>query len=132
MSTSQYSSETLDRIAKLDRIRSMGVNPFAHRFDITNSIAKISESYPAKLEEGKASPFRVIEEIIPSPTTEVAIAGRVMLHRSFGKICFATISDGTGRMQILFARENCSINVDGESLTVLEENSQNGRSLNEE
>jgi hypothetical protein len=36
-----------------------------------------------------------------------------MLHRSFGKICFATISDGTGRIQILFARENCQINVDG-------------------
>lgn len=37
-----------------------------------------------------------------------------MLHRSFGKICFATINDGTGKMQILFARENCSINVDGD------------------
>ncbi len=33
-----------------------------------------------------------------------------MLHRSFGKICFASISDGTGRMQILFSRENCAIN----------------------
>jgi lysyl-tRNA synthetase class II len=37
-----------------------------------------------------------------------------MLHRSFGKICFASISDGTGRIQILFSRENCSINVDEE------------------
>lgn len=36
-----------------------------------------------------------------------------MLHRSFGKICFATLSDGTGRMQVLFSRENCSIVVDG-------------------
>ena len=32
-----------------------------------------------------------------------------MLHRSFGKICFASISDGTDRIQILFSRENCSI-----------------------
>ncbi|MBP6981661.1 lysine--tRNA ligase [Candidatus Gracilibacteria bacterium] len=55
-----------------------------------------------------------------------------MLHRSFGKICFATISDGTGRMQILFARENCSINVDGKSISILNESSQNGRSLDEE
>lgn len=104
------------------------MNPFAHRFDISSSIGKISESYPAKLEEGTNSPFRVIEEIIPSPTSEVSIAGRVMLHRSFGKICFATISDGTGRMQILFARENCSINVDGEikdMLTSIDENTTN-------
>ncbi len=108
------------------------MNPFAHRFDISSSIGKISESYPAKLEEGTNSPFRVIEEIIPNPTSEVSIAGRVMLHRSFGKICFATISDGTGRMQILFARENCSINVDGKSISILNESSQNGRSLDEE
>jgi lysyl-tRNA synthetase class 2 len=32
-----------------------------------------------------------------------------MLHRSFGKICFASISDGTGDIQVLFARDNCSI-----------------------
>jgi lysyl-tRNA synthetase class 2 len=37
-----------------------------------------------------------------------------MLHRSFGKICFATINDWTGRIQILFSRENCSIVVDSE------------------
>lgn len=42
-----------------------------------------------------------------------------MLHRSFGKICFATISDGTGRMQILFSRENCSISIDGVGHTEL-------------
>lgn len=42
-----------------------------------------------------------------------------MLHRSFGKICFASISDGTDRIQILFSRENCSIIVDGEKKTEL-------------
>jgi lysyl-tRNA synthetase, class II len=42
-----------------------------------------------------------------------------MLHRSFGKICFASISDGTGRIQILFSRENCSIVVDGTRQTTL-------------
>lgn len=63
--------------------------------------------------------MRPVEDIIPSPESTVAINGRVMLHRSFGKICFATISDGTGRMQILFSRENCSINVDGNQKTEL-------------
>jgi lysyl-tRNA synthetase class II len=58
--------------------------------------------------------LRPIETIIGDPHSEIAIAGRVMLHRSFGKLCFASISDGTGKIQILFARENCSIIVDGE------------------
>lgn len=40
-----------------------------------------------------------------------------MLHRSFGKICFASISDGTGRIQVLFSRENCSIVVDGKTVS---------------
>jgi lysyl-tRNA synthetase class II len=70
--------------------------------------------YPAKIEEGQTSSFRAVEEIIPAPVSEVALAGRIMLHRSFGKICFATINDGTGRIQILFSRENCSIIVDSE------------------
>jgi|GEM_PF-3682043 len=44
-----------------------------------------------------------------------------MLHRSFGKICFATLSDGTGRIQVLFSRENCQIVVDGVPQTELKE-----------
>lgn len=31
----------------------------------------------------------------------VAVAGRVMLHRSFGKLAFATIRDNSGRVQLL-------------------------------
>ncbi len=109
MSTPAYSTETIDRIKKLERIKSLRVNPFATKFDTTHQIGQILAKYAPKIEENQSSPFRTIEDIIPAPTNEVAIAGRVMLHRSFGKICFATINDGTGKMQILFSRENCSI-----------------------
>ncbi len=119
MSTPTYSSETLDRINKLERIKALGVNPFATKFDMTHQINEILTKNLAKIEEGQTSPFRAIEAIIPAPTSELAIAGRVMLHRSFGKICFATINDGTGKIQILFSRENCSVNVDGETKTEL-------------
>lgn len=119
MTTPNYSTETLDRIKKLERIKALGVNPFATRFNATNQVQEILGKYPTKIEEGQVNPFRAIEEVIPTPTGDVSIAGRVMLHRSFGKICFATIHDGTGKMQVLFSRENCSINVDGESTTEL-------------
>ncbi len=108
-----YSTETIDRIKKLERIRSLGVNPFATKFETTHQIGNILTLHKAKIEEGEISTFRNIEEVIPAPKSDIALAGRVMLHRSFGKICFASISDGTGRIQILFSRENCSLNVDG-------------------
>ena len=36
-----------------------------------------------------------------STDVEVSVAGRVLLHRSFGKLAFATIRDNTGRIQLL-------------------------------
>ena len=117
MTTPDYSTETLDRIRKLERIRALGVNPFATKFNITSSLGNILSKYPSSIDiaGGAMSEFRTVEEIISAPKSEVALAGRVMLHRSFGKICFATISDGTGKIQILFSRENCNINVNGEA-----------------
>jgi hypothetical protein len=38
MSTPNYSGESIDRIRKLERIRSLGVNPFAYRYDMTEAI----------------------------------------------------------------------------------------------
>ena len=112
MSTPNYSNETLDRIKKLDRIKALGVNSFATRFDITHQIGQIILKNSSSLAEGATSPFRDVESIIAEPNTTIRVAGRVMLHRSFGKICFATINDGTGKIQVLFSRENCEINID--------------------
>lgn len=134
MSTSDYSTETLDRIKKLERIKALWVNPFATRFDITHQIWQISSQYPTNIsiENGDANPFRTVEDVIMNPTETISFAGRVILHRSFGKICFATLSDGTGKIQILFSRDNCSINVNGKSYSTLWESSQNGSNLSEE
>lgn len=113
MSTTNYSNETLERIKKLERIRALGVNPYATRFDISHQIQEIISRYPSNIdiEKGETSQFRSVEEVILAPTGNISIAGRVVLHRSFGKICFATISDGTGKIQVLFSRDNCSISL---------------------
>lgn len=132
MSTRNYSGESIDRIRKLERIRSLGVNPFAYRYDTTATIWAINSQYVAKLEEWKNSPFRSVEDVIAAPTSDISLAGRVVLHRSFGKICFATIADGSDRIQILFSRENCSIVVDDMKMSSVWESSQNGSNLNEE
>ncbi len=51
MSETNYSTETLDRIKKLERIRALGVNPFATKFDMTDSIGNILAKYTPKIEE---------------------------------------------------------------------------------
>jgi hypothetical protein len=51
MFTPDYSTETIDRIRKLDRIRTLGVNPFATKFDTTHQMSKIIKNHPAKIEE---------------------------------------------------------------------------------
>jgi len=51
MSTPSYSTETLDRIKKLERIRALGVNPFATKFDATDQIGNILTRHPSKLGE---------------------------------------------------------------------------------
>jgi lysyl-tRNA synthetase class 2 len=112
MSTPNYSTETLDRIRKLERIKALGVNPFATKFDVNFQISEVNMWW--------AVGTRPIEEIIQSPESTIYIAGRVMLHRSFGKICFATISDGTGKIQIMFSRENCKIRTNEEEKTSLD------------
>lgn len=106
-----YSTESLDRIARLERMRSLGVDPYASTFSSHSSIRDVN----ILTEQGT----RPIADIIASPHSSLSIAGRVMLHRSFGKICFMTLSDGTGKIQIMFSRENCSIDIDGESTAEL-------------
>ncbi len=124
MSVPNYSNETLDRIKKLERLRDLGINPFATRFDTTHQIEQIIAKHASSLTEGETSPFRDVEAIIAEPNATIRLAGRVMLHRSFGKICFATISDGTGKIQVLFSRENCSINTEKGIFTELKSESE--------
>lgn len=46
-----YSTETLDRIKKLERMRALGVNPYATRFDTTHQIGQVVSMYKPKLDE---------------------------------------------------------------------------------
>ena len=50
MPSPDYSTETLDRIKKLERIRALGVNPFATKFDTTHNIGNILAKYPSSID----------------------------------------------------------------------------------
>jgi lysyl-tRNA synthetase class 2 len=78
------------RRAKLDRIRAEGVEPYPVGFPRTTTIADLHDRY-SDLEQDTATGDRV------------GVTGRVMLNRPGGKLCFATIRDGTGDVQVMIS-----------------------------
>jgi len=78
------------RLAKLDRLRAAGVDPYPAGFPRTTTIAGLRDKY-AGLDPGAATGHRV------------GVTGRVILNRPTGKLVFATIRDGTGDLQVMLS-----------------------------
>jgi len=74
--------EMMNRLAKLEKIRKEGRDPFGHRFLRTHQNREIVDN------------FDTLEN------QEVTIAGRLMTVRGHGKACFANLSDRSGEIQI--------------------------------
>ena len=66
---------------------------YPYRFERTAVASELHERY-AGLEPGAET------------TDEVSVAGRVMLLRSFGKLVFVTLQDGSGRIQLFVDRRS--------------------------
>ncbi|WP_253883239.1 bifunctional lysylphosphatidylglycerol synthetase/lysine--tRNA ligase LysX [Actinomadura rupiterrae] len=78
------------RREKLDRLREAGIDPYPVGYARTATIAEVRAKHPG-LEPG-------------TETGEtVGVAGRVMLVRNTGKLCFATIRDGSGDIQVMLS-----------------------------
>jgi lysyl-tRNA synthetase class 2 len=78
------------RREKLDRLRAAGIDPYPVGYPRTTTIAEVIESHPDL-------PVDVATGDI------VGIAGRVLLSRTGGKLCFATLRDGTGDLQVMLS-----------------------------
>jgi lysyl-tRNA synthetase class 2 len=64
---------------------------YPHRYQRSHMAAELQEQF-ADLEPGAET------------DTRVSVAGRIMLHRSFGKLEFATVQDGSGTIQLFVDR----------------------------
>ena len=93
------------RIGKVQKMKDMGVIPYAQSFSKKDLIGDI-----IRTSDGKA--FRDVNDIIPSPELQVTTAGRVMLYRSHGKLAFAKLLDSTGEIQLMFHKDNCKLLTD--------------------
>ena len=78
------------RREKLDRLRQEGIDPYPVTFPRTHTLAQV------RAEAG---------ELPPDSHTgrRVSVAGRVILSRDGGKLCFATLRDGSGDLQVMIA-----------------------------
>jgi lysyl-tRNA synthetase class 2 len=98
---------------KIKRMQAIGVIPYANKYNKTHSIAVLNSE--------NEKTFRTVEEVSKNATKEISTAGRIVLFRSFGKIAFAHLQDATSQIQIMFSRENCTINTGKELKTELSE-----------
>jgi len=76
-----------DRLAKVERLRASGVDPYSRGFKPTHS------SVAAKELIGDAE-----------RTPPVSVAGRLMVKRQQGGLVFADLQDGQGRIQLMASR----------------------------
>ncbi|MDD4995479.1 MAG: lysine--tRNA ligase [Patescibacteria group bacterium] len=77
------------RIDKLQKIREQGIEPYPSAAPRTHAIAAILENF-SKLENDKA---------------QVTAAGRLRTVRGHGGLIFAHLEDATGRMQVVFKKD---------------------------
>jgi lysyl-tRNA synthetase, class II len=79
------------RREKAERMRERGVDPYPLGFPRTATIAEVRANHP---------------DLPPGTSTgeRVGVTGRVMLARNTGKLCFATIRDGSGDIQIMLSQ----------------------------
>lgn len=80
------------RVEKVAQLTALGMNPYAYHWQSTHHAAELQEKY-ADLPSG--------EEV----EIEVAIAGRIMLRRVFGKLAFFTLQDETGTIQLYLDKQ---------------------------
>ena len=84
------SEQTRIRLAKLDELRARGIDPYPVLVPRDTSLAEVARRFP---------------DLEPDTRTgeRVAVTGRVMLKRDHGKLCFATLRDWSGDLQIMLA-----------------------------
>ena len=84
---------TAARLEKLEAIRAGGRDPYPVGIERRHTAADVRDRH------GELEPGAATGDI-------VTVAGRIMLHRSFGKLVFLTIEDHTGRIQLFVSKSD--------------------------
>jgi len=82
------------RFAKVIAMKEEGVEPYAYTYDPTHSAKALQDLYEGRLEGGEED-----------ENANVAVAGRVMAKRVFGKLAFFTLQDESGTVQLYLEKK---------------------------
>ena len=85
----EFTEQELVRREKLNKIREYGIDPFGHKYDVSDFSLNIKEKYQDKTHEELES----MDEV-------VSVAGRIMFIRKMGKASFFSIKDKLGNIQV--------------------------------
>lgn len=89
MKLREFSEQELVRREKLKKLQELGIDPFGHRFEVTNFSKDLKDKY-------QETPHDELANL----HIEVSIAGRIMFIRKMGKASFFSIKDKLGNIQI--------------------------------
>jgi len=81
------------RLLKLERLRARGIDPYPPRWRRTHTTA------------GARAAFEAAESAQGPDPGEVRVAGRLVGFRPMGRLTFAHIQDGAGRLQLAFRHD---------------------------
>ena len=93
MSEEKYTKLEQNRLEKIERLRQMGIEPYPHRVERTHTSQEAVAALEAWEKQTDADPVKA------------TLVGRIRSMRPMGKLAFAHIEDGFGRIQ-LFIRMN--------------------------
>ena len=79
------------RIEKLEKVRAQGFEPYPTRADVTQQVAEALEAFTAYEKDNPSGTF----------SEKVALGGRLRSIRAMGKLAFAHMEDGSGRIQLM-------------------------------
>ena len=85
----EFTEQELVRREKLNKLKELGVDPFGHKFDVTNYSAELKNKYS-----------NMTHEELENLNVSVSVAGRIMFIRKMGKASFFSIKDKLGNIQI--------------------------------
>jgi lysyl-tRNA synthetase class 2 len=86
----EYSKLEQIRIDKIHELRAEGIEPYPHRVERTHTSIEAIQA------------FEAIENIKDADPIQATLVGRLRSIRPMGKITFAHIEDGHGRVQLFF------------------------------
>ena len=91
------------RLAKVAAMRDVGAEPYAYVYDPNRTASQLAKEYDGKLEPGEEDDTNEFTTL--GDGAEIAVAGRIMARRVFGKLAFYTLQDETGTIQLQFDKK---------------------------